>query len=189
MRRDLVIAAMAGDHEAFSELARFSVDRLHAIARLILHDPERAKDATQEALVAAWRDLSALRDPDKFEPWLRRLLVRACYREARRERSRRSIEVHIPDLDHGVPDASGSFADRDALERGFRSLAPEQRTLIVLHYHLGLPFQETADALGLPLGTVKSRLFRSTRVLREALTADARSSHEGVPNHDTGGPA
>ena len=183
MRRDLVIQAMAGDHEAFSELARLSVDWLHAVARLILHDPERAKDATQEALVAAWRDLAALRDPDKFEPWLRRLLVRACYKEARKERNRRAIEVHIPNLDHGVPDASGALADRDSLERGFRSLAPEQRALIVLHYHVGLPLQETADALGLPLGTVKSRLFRSTRVLRAALEADARNGHH------PGGPA
>jgi RNA polymerase sigma-70 factor (ECF subfamily) len=189
MRRDLVIAAMAGDHEAFSELARLSVDRLHAIARSILHDPERAKDATQEALVAAWRDLSALRDPDRFEPWLRRLLVRACYREARRERSRRSIEVHVPYLDHGVPDGSASLADRDALERGFHPLAPDQRALIVLHYHVGSPLQETADALGLPLGTVKSRLFRSTRVLRAALTADAATHQRPVAGHDTGGPA
>jgi RNA polymerase sigma-70 factor (ECF subfamily) len=139
--------------------------------------------------VAAWRDLSALRDPDKFEPWLRRLLVRACYREARRERSRRSIEVHVPDLEHGVPDASGSLADRDALERGFRGLAPEQRTLIVLHYHVGLPLQETADALGLPLGTVRSRLFRSTRVLRAALAADASDGYRALPGPDTNGPA
>ena len=85
MHRDLVERAMAGDREAFTELTRLSIGKLYAIARLILRDNERAEDATQEALVAAWRQLSALRDPDRFEAWLRRLLVRACYREADRE--------------------------------------------------------------------------------------------------------
>ena len=175
MQRDLVERAMAHDHEAFSELARLTIDRLHAIARLILHHPQRAEDATQEALVAAWRDIAALRDPDRFEAWLRRLLVRACYREARRERARRLVEVHVPPFERGVPDASRDFADRDELERGFRGLAPDQRALIVLHYYLDLPLAETADALGLPVGTVKSRLHRSTQALRARLEADARA--------------
>ena len=97
MRQDLVRRAMAGDHDAFSELARVSIGRLYAIARLILRDDQRAEDATQEALVAAWRDLSGLRDPDRFDAWVHRLLVRACYREARRGRRRwRRIEVQRP---------------------------------------------------------------------------------------------
>jgi len=86
--RDLVERAMAGDHDAFSELTRVSVGRLLAIARLILHDEAAAEDATQEALVAAWRHIHGLRDPDRFEAWLHRMLVNACYREARRTRSR-----------------------------------------------------------------------------------------------------
>ena len=137
MRRDLVQRAMAHDHEAFTELARLSIDKLYAIARLILHDTQRAEDATQEALVAAWRDIAGLRDPDRFEAWLRRLLVHACYREARRDRARRLVEVHVPALEHSVADASRDLADRDELERGFRHLAPDQRALIVLHYYLG----------------------------------------------------
>ena len=170
---------MAGDHEAFSELARLAIDKLYAIARLILHDEERAQDATQEALVAAWRDLSVLRDPDRFDVWLRRLLVRACYREARRDRARHRMEVHVEGLEHGVPDASLELADRDELERGLVRLQPEQRALLVMHYYLGLPMQETADALGWPLGTVKSRLHRTTRILRATLDADARNGHGG----------
>jgi RNA polymerase sigma-70 factor (ECF subfamily) len=177
MRRDLVERAMAGDHEAFGELARLSVDKLHAVARLILRDPDRASDATQEALVSAWRDIAALRDPDRFEPWLRRLLVHACYREARKDRARRTVEVHVLDIEPGTPDSSHSIADRDEIERGFRDLSPEQRTLIVLHHWVGLPLQETADAMGLPLGTVKSRLFRSTRILRATLDASAKNGH------------
>jgi RNA polymerase sigma-70 factor (ECF subfamily) len=165
---------MAHDHEAFTELARLSIDRLHAIARLILDDAVRAEDAVQEALVGAWRDIAALRDPDRFDAWMRRLLVRACYREARRERARQVFEVTVLDLEHPIPDGTRALADRDELDRAFRRLAPDQRALIVLHYYVGLPMTETAEALGLPVGTVKSRLHRTTRAMRAMLEADAR---------------
>jgi RNA polymerase sigma-70 factor (ECF subfamily) len=175
MQRDLVQRAMAHDHEAFAELVRLSIDKLYAIARLILADADRAQDATQETLILAWRDIAALRDPDRFQAWLRRLLVNACYKEARRARKRWSIERDVFLVDPGTPDTSHLVADRDELERGFEGLDPDQRILLVLHYYLGLPLQETADALGLPLGTVKSRLYRATRALRARLEADARA--------------
>jgi RNA polymerase sigma-70 factor (ECF subfamily) len=173
MDRDLVERAQAGDHDAYSELARASIVPLYAIARLILRDGERAKDAAQEALVAAWRDLPSLREPERFEPWLRRLLVRACYREARRGQRRRVIESQVAALE-AIGDPALDVADRDQLARGFERLTPEQRTLIVLHYYVGLPIAETADVLGIPAGTVKSRLHRATQRLRAALDADAR---------------
>jgi RNA polymerase sigma-70 factor (ECF subfamily) len=175
MRRDLVLRAMAHDHEAFSELVRLSIDKLYAIARLILSDADRAQDATQETLILAWRDIAALRDPDRFEAWLRRLLVNACYREAGRMRKRWTMETDVGSIDPGTPDASRLVADRDELERGFRRLDPDQRILLVLHYYVGLPLQETADALGLPIGTVKSRLHRATNAMRATLDADARA--------------
>src|SRR6185295_16053970 len=123
MDRILVERAMAGDRDAFNELARLSIARLYGIAQLILRDPDRASDATQEALVAAWRDLSALRDADRFEAWLHRVLVRTCQREARRHRQRRSVEIRELPLDDrpGSDDLPGIF-DRDQLERGFRRL-------------------------------------------------------------------
>jgi RNA polymerase sigma-70 factor (ECF subfamily) len=174
MYRDLVERAMAGDHEAFSELARLSVAKLYAVARLILRDTAKAEDATQEALVAAWRDLSTLRDPDRFEAWLRQLTVRACYREVRRHGQRMRLQARVEPYGGIVPDPGLALADRDQLERGFARLTPEQRALIVLHYYLGLPLQETADTFGLPIGTVKSRLHRAVQLLRSALDADAR---------------
>jgi RNA polymerase sigma factor (sigma-70 family) len=174
MQRDLVERAMVGDREAFTELGRFWIDRLYAIARLILRDNERAKDASQEALIVAWRDLRGLRDPDRFEPWLRRLLVNACYREARKERRRQRAEGRV-ELDfRDVPDPAITMADRDELSRAFMALAPEQRALIVLHFYVGLPMQETALALGMPVGTVKSRLSRTLQQMRSRLDADAR---------------
>jgi RNA polymerase sigma-70 factor (ECF subfamily) len=165
---------MAGDLEAFTELVRLSIDRLYAVARLILRDTEKAEDATQEALVAAWRDIAGLRDPDRFEPWLRRLLIHACYHEARRGHRRQHYEGQLKPLDQGARDPAVASADRDELERGFSRLAPEQRALLVLTYYLGLPIQETALALGVPVGTVKSRLHRTTQQMRAALEADAR---------------
>ena len=174
MPRDLVERAMAGDHDAFSELARASIGRLYATARLILRDDGRAEDATQEALVAAWRDLSALRDPDRFDAWLRRLLIRACYRESRRGRHRWSIEVDVTGHESVDTDATLDIADRDQLERGFRHLDADQRMVLVLHYYLGLSLDEAAEALGIPPGTVRSRLNRATRAMRAALDADER---------------
>ena len=181
--RELIERAKAGDHEAFSELGRLWVDRLYAIACLILRDPERAADATQEALIACWRDLRGLRDPDHFDSWIRRILVNACYREARRTQSRHRLEHRVSQVDMGEPDPATAVANRDELDRGFLSLAPDQRALIALHYYVGLPLQETADALGLPIGTVKSRLHRTVQELRANLAAEARvpSLPEGRP--------
>jgi RNA polymerase sigma factor (sigma-70 family) len=176
MQRDLVQRAQTGDREAFSELIRMSFSRLHGIATLILGDRDRAEDATQDALVAAWRDLRGLRDPDRFDAWLRRLLVRTCYREARRDRALRRLEVNVDPLPGVVPDGSDIVGDRDELQRGFSHLDADQRALLVLHFYLQLPVQETAEALGIPVGTVKSRVSRTTALLRASLEAEARTS-------------
>lgn len=175
MRGELVQLAMAGDHDAFSELARGVIGRLYAIAILILRDQQRAEDATQEALVAAWRDLPALRDPDRFDAWLRRLLIRACHREARRGRRQLAIEFEVLPVIGSEPDPALHLADRDEIERGFRRLDIDQRSVIVLHHYLGLTLDEVADVLGVPPGTVRSRLHRATAAMRAALDADARS--------------
>jgi RNA polymerase sigma factor (sigma-70 family) len=183
MQRELVERAMEGDQDAFSELARVSIGRLYVVARLIVRDDNVAEDATQEALVSAWSHLGALRDPDRFEAWLHRLLVRACYREAGRHRRRGSVEVRVPVIESPIADASGDLADRDQLERGFRRLDTGQRAILVLHHYLGLSLDETAEVLGVPPGTVRSRLHRATSAMRAALEADARSSllNEGRP--------
>jgi RNA polymerase sigma-70 factor (ECF subfamily) len=174
MDRELVRRAMAGDREAFDALASASIGRLYAVATLILRDPERAADATQDALVSAWRDLSAIRDPERFEAWLHRVLVRCCYREASRERRRRLVEVRSVVDDHRGPDELPGLLDRDQLDRAFRRLDVEERTVIVLHHVEGFLLTEIADLLGIPVGTVKSRLHRGKRAMRAALDADAR---------------
>jgi RNA polymerase sigma-70 factor (ECF subfamily) len=165
---------MAGDREAFDALASASIGRLYAVAALILRDPDRAADATQDALVSAWRDLSAVRDPDRIEAWLHRVLVRSCYREATRERRRRMVEIHAVIEDRSAPDAIPELIDRDQLERAFRRLDIEERTVIVLHHIEGFLLTEIADVLGIPVGTVKSRLHRGKRAMRAALDSDSR---------------
>jgi RNA polymerase sigma-70 factor (ECF subfamily) len=175
VQRELVELARNGDREAFSALAASVIDRLYATAVLILRDHSMADDATQETIVRAWRDLPSLRDPDRFEPWLRRLLVNACRDEGRRQRRWRPEITLLPIHETGVDDASAGLANRDALERGFRRLKPDHRAAVVLRHYLGLSLPEVADATGVPLGTAKSRLHHAIRALRAALEADARS--------------
>ena len=171
-QRDLVERARDGDHDAFAVLAGAAVARLDATARLILRDRELARDVIQDAMMRAWRDLPGLRDPDKFDAWLRRLTVHACI-DAARHRRRRPIEVELTVLDSpSIPDAASMVIDRDTLDRALRALDPEWRAVVVLHYYLGLPLPDVADALGIPLGTAKSRLHRSLGVLRISIDTD-----------------
>jgi RNA polymerase sigma-70 factor (ECF subfamily) len=170
----LVDDARHGDREAFGVLAGASVDRLYAIARLILRDTELAEDATQDALIRAWRDLPTLRDVERFDAWLYRLLVRSCTDIARRRRKWRA-ELTIVSHEPAEPDRASELADRDELERGLRRLNDAQRSILVLTFYVGLPPSEVADALDIPVGTAKSRLHYAIEALRAALAADARS--------------
>jgi RNA polymerase sigma-70 factor (ECF subfamily) len=170
--RDVVERAMRGDREAFGNLVAQTSDRLYAIATRILRDTHLAEDALQNALITAWRELPRLRDPDRFDAWVRRLLVHACYAEARR-RTQWAGNVRALPVDGPVDtEAILSVADRDALDRAFRRLTVEQRAVFVLHHHVGLPLVEIAESLGIPQGTARSRLHYATRLLRSAVEAD-----------------
>lgn len=173
MRRDLVERARAGDRDAFATLASDCITRLFNIAQLMLRDRDLADDAVQETLVLAWRDLRGLRDPDGFDAWLHRVLIRCVYREANRERRQSWRTFQLPELP-SYPDTARDVEDRDTLERGFRRLRPEHRAVLVLRHYLGFSDEEAADALAVPAGTIKSRLNRATSALRAELEADAR---------------
>jgi RNA polymerase sigma-70 factor (ECF subfamily) len=174
MQRDLVLRASTGDHDAFASLATDAYGRLHRTARLILRREDLASDAVQEALTSAWLHIRAVRDPDRFDAWLNRLVVRACYQELRRAK-RGPIEIRVDAIEGpGVDDSTGDLADRDQLERGFQRLSAEHRAALVVHHYLGLPDAEAATVLDVPMGTYKSRLNRAHLALRAALEADAR---------------
>ncbi|HVL53667.1 MAG TPA: RNA polymerase sigma factor [Vitreimonas sp.] len=168
-QRRLVELARGGDHDAFSELARAAVMRLDRAARLILRDPELARDAVQDGLIRAWRDLPALRDPDRFDAWLHRLTVNACL-DQRRRRRRRVVEVELTPIHApAMSDTADDHADRDLVDRVLRSLDERGRAIVVLHYFLGLPLTEVSATLGIPVGTVKSRLHRALTEMRLAI--------------------
>ena len=169
MQRDLVERARQGDHDAFAELAGAAISQLTPVAWLILRDPEQAQDAVQNALVRVWRDLPTLRDPDRFDAWARRLVVRSCIDEARRLRRHR-FDVRIDAIaPPTVADGSAAIVDRDQLERAFRRLDPDQRAVLVLHYYVGMSVPQVAETLGVPLGTAQSRLARALATMRSTL--------------------
>ena len=182
MQTELVDRARHGDREAFGVLAGGAVDRLYAIARLLLRDTELAEDATQEALVRAWRDLPSLRDAERFDAWLYRLIVRACT-DVGRHRRRWRAEIAVLSTEPAEPDGASERADRDQLERGLRRLNGAQRAILILHFYVGLSPSEAADALEIPVGTAKSRLHYAIEALRAALAADERSA-TGVLRED-----
>jgi RNA polymerase sigma-70 factor (ECF subfamily) len=145
-----------------------------AIASRILRDSDRAEDAVQAALIKAWRELRSLRDPERFEPWLHRILTHECYAEARRGRRMRA-EIRVLPVQRKDPSEILTVNDRDQLERAFRRLTLEQRSVLVFHHYLGLTVAEVADLLGIPLGTAKSRLHHATAALRASIEADLRA--------------
>jgi RNA polymerase sigma-70 factor (ECF subfamily) len=171
--RDLVERARKGDREAFAVLVHQVSDSLYAVAFRILRDTGLAEDALQNALVLAWRRLPKLRDSDRFEAWIHRILVHACYDESQRTRTWRTTVTVLPAELSGTMDAVSGVADRDELERAYRRVPVDQRAVFVLHHYLGLPLVEVAELLGIPAGTARSRLHYAIYGLRQALTADA----------------
>ena len=174
MDTNLVRLAQNGDKGAFTSLAAAMADRFLATSHRILRDLSLAEDATQQALLGIWQDLPQLRDPARFDAWSYRLLVRACYAEGRRIRvwapNLRLLPVDEPSEGEGL----SGVVDRDQLERGFRRLSIDHRAVVVLHHYVDLPLDQVAEILGVPIGTVRSRLFHAMRGLRAALEADAR---------------
>ena len=174
MDPELIGRAQHGDEDAFAALALAVGGRLHAIAYRILRDTALAEDATQQALLAIWRDLPRLREPERFEAWCYRVIVRACHAEARRERQRNPSRYLAPGDDAIAAEDYRMVVDRDELERGFRRLSVDHRAVVVLHHYLDMPVPDVARTLGVPPGTVRSRLHHAMRSLRAALDADAR---------------
>lgn len=174
-QRGLVELARHGDHDAFAVLVVAAVPRLDRIARLIVRDPELARDAVQESLIAAWRDLRSLRDPDRFDAWIHRLTVRSCVAIAERQRRRSEVDLAAIEPADRV-DVAKSVAERELLDRALRGLDPQRRALIVLHVYAGFPLPEVAEILGMPLGTAKSRLSRALAALRVGFPDDRLSA-------------
>jgi RNA polymerase sigma factor (sigma-70 family) len=174
-RSSLVARAMQGDHDAFGRLAADAIDHMHAVAWLILRNQHDAEDAVQEALVRAWRELPRLRDSDRFDAWLRRLLVNACHDVGRRQRRHAAVRLVELRVDPAGVDGWRAVEDRERLGRAFERLPLDQRTVLALMHYAGLTGPEIAVAVGAPLATVKSRLRYASSAMRAALEADDRA--------------
>jgi RNA polymerase sigma-70 factor (ECF subfamily) len=180
-QRTLVERARQGDQVAFTALLDAALGRLDGAARLIVRDPDLARDAVQDACIRAWRDLPGLRDPDRFDGWLHRLTVNACLDQLRRRR-RRPIEVEITPIDvPATQDPTGTMADRMALEAALARLSPNHRAVVVMHYYLGMPLPEVAASLRIPNGTAKSRLHHALADLRVQVADDDATADDRVP--------
>lgn len=181
MDRNHVLLAQGGDREAFAQVAADVSDRLYAMAHRILRDADAASDVLQIALVQIWRDLPGLRDPDRFEAWSYRIVLRCC--QADRRRARRSlVTLTLQPADAAIGDTQASVALRDELERAFQRLTDDQRTVLVLLYYRDMTIAQAADVLGVSPGTVKSRHYHARQAMRAAVEAQGRPAHrEGHP--------
>ena len=179
----LVARAQAGDREAFSQLVKVSTRRLYGLARLILRDPDRAEDAVQDAMLLAWRDLRALRDPDAWDPWVRRLTVNACYKAAGKHQRRTRMEVQVEVDPRSVqgPDPAAEVADREWVLSALDRLSLDQRAVVALHYYLDLPVVEVAEILDIPYGTAASRLHRGLESMRVTMRVEPGAAPNRAP--------
>jgi RNA polymerase sigma-70 factor, ECF subfamily len=158
---------------AFVRLADEHLDRAYRLARAILHDPVEAQDATHDAFVQAWRKWATLRDPTRFEPWFDRILVNTCrnrLRSNRRQATDISAEVALVTGDH-----AGRSDDRHVLGAAIETLSPDDRIVVALRFYRDLRVEDIAMRLGVPTGTVKSRLHRALKRLHDTIEpADAK---------------
>lgn len=164
----LIERARAGDADAFDELARRRIDSVYRTALGILGGPADARDATQDALVAAWRGLPSLRDPEHFDAWLYRITVNAAKMVIRRRRGVRELQLTID-----LPAGDGSIA-ASAFGHAFDRLSVDQRALLVQHHLDGRSIADLARLLAIPEGTVKSRLHTARHSLERALAEEDR---------------
>ena len=173
---DQVTRARAGDADAFEALVEARVGPMTRTAMAILGRDDEARDAVQDALVTAWRELASLRDPAAFDAWLTRILVNRCRRGLRRVVARRVREVPVDTMtaadEPSAPDAAAASDERRMLERAFDRLTVEERTLLVLHHLDGRSVASIAEVLRIPAGTAKSRLFAARRSLDRALSRE-----------------
>jgi RNA polymerase sigma-70 factor (ECF subfamily) len=174
--------ARNADHDAFAALIVPQIERLRGLAGLIVRDSTRAEDAVQEALLKAWRDLPRLRDVDRLDAWLRRLLVNACHDVGRQLKRRRGETPLAPHHEPAGRDEYNLLHDRDELGRGFHRLREEERAVIALRYYLDLPTADAAAALKMRETTYRSRLHRALKTLNAALAAESRTAIRVTPS-------
>jgi RNA polymerase sigma-70 factor, ECF subfamily len=173
----LIEAARRGNREAFDVIVRSRLETVYRTAFTILGHEADAHDATQETFVSAWRNLPDLHDIDRFDAWLGRITINACRMALRRRGRVRQIAIESARADEMTATGAGPdarTADSEVFDRAFARLSVDERAILVLHHHDELGIGEIAARLGIPGGTMKSRLHRARRALERALERENR---------------
>lgn len=170
-----VAVAVTDDAASFADLVAGQLDRSYRLATVILGSAMEAEDAVADAALAAWRARRSIREADRFEAWFGRIVVNGCRDRLRTRRRRPVVEMPAAELVDSRSGQAGDFRDgvhqRDALSRAFATLEPDERIVLVLRFWQDLPIDDIAGQIGVPSGTVKSRLHHATARLRAALSA------------------
>lgn len=154
---------------AFAQLVDRDLDRAYRLAGIIMGNGPDAEDATHDAVVQAWRAFGSLRDGTRFEPWFQRILVNICRDRLRKRRRTPVTELTLAGSESGS-DRFKDVDDRLALDRAFERLSPDQAITVVLRFHVDLTLDDVAARMGVPVGTVKSRLHVALAKLELGLT-------------------
>lgn len=169
--RDIVREAQTGRAEAFEVLVEHFGPQVYRLASAIV-GPDDARDVAQETFIAAWRELPRLREPDRFEPWLRRILINRSRNVLRARERRPTASLDLPGASDGLVgwvDFRDAAHARQALDGAFAALSADQRAVIALHYGADLSIRDAAESMGVAVGTAKSRLNAALRRLRVAV--------------------
>jgi RNA polymerase sigma-70 factor, ECF subfamily len=167
----LLARVVGGDHDAFDQIMRTHEDRVFSVCLRLMGDRELALDATQETFLTAFRKASQFKGNAALGTWIYRIAVNTCYDQHRKLKRRRfdPMPDHVDPADHAAMDAVESAGVRPELQRALAALSPDFRAAVILSDVEGLPLPEVAEILGVPVGTVKSRIFRGRRILAAEL--------------------
>jgi len=167
----LLARVLDGDHDAFNEIMRHHEDRVFSVCLRIMGNRELALDATQETFLTAFRKAGQFQGNSALGTWIYRIAVNTCYDQLRRQKRRRvdPLPDHVDPADHGAVEAVESAGLRPEIQRALASLSEDYRSAVILSDIEGLGLPEVAAILGIPVGTVKSRVFRGRRLLAQQL--------------------
>ena len=174
-RRPVVVDERSEREAEFDRLADEHLLAAYRLAFAILREPSEAQDATHDAFVLAWSKWSTLRDVSRFDPWFDRILINTCRNRLKRAARRRAIDISSEVVDpHGDP--ARNIADRDLVGTAIADLSPDHAIVVALRYYRDLTIDQIATRLGIPAGTVQSRLHYALKKLHDAIDPDGEGA-------------
>jgi RNA polymerase sigma-70 factor (ECF subfamily) len=167
--------------DAFEALSDRCLDDSYRLASVILRDPVEAEDVVHDAVLVGWRKFGSLRDPARFDAWFGRIVLNLCRDRLRAGRRGQVREAHLgAAMERDRRDDFRSVAERDALNAAFPKLDPDLQLVVALRFYRDLPLDDIAELLGIPLGTVKSRLHTGLKRLRVELERVGWGREDGL---------